>query len=381
MGGADLKFGRWMVTAAAIVHASCGGPGDGNTADMGIDTGIDVGLDEGVDEGVDMGFDAGPPVPTCANLPGLYQPNSCSVLASPTIFPVVPRYVLWADGAEKERYFQLPAGTFIDGTDPDAWIFPVGTQVWKHFKIGGRRIETRYMVKRRQIDTSMGQSCQGTEVEMVSTASAVHGCWELRTFMWNAQETEVTEVVGTAIKDAVNSTHDIPSAPDQCAECHRSRDGLLGISAIQLNHGNAGTPLSYLIANNLIRNQPVNLTTSAVVPGSSATITDALGYLHANCGHCHNGVGGVIPRGGMRLWVPVGITDPAATPTYVDTIGIVSGWNATYERVNPGVPASSALIVRMSSRQPNVQMPWLATEQIDPTGIAAIAAWIASLPP
>ena len=56
-----------------------------------------------------------------------------------------PQYPLWTDGAAKRRWISLPPGTAIDASDPDAWVFPVGTRFWKEFSFGGRRVETRFI--------------------------------------------------------------------------------------------------------------------------------------------------------------------------------------------------------------------------------------------
>src|SRR5687767_9983187 len=61
-----------------------------------------------------------------------------------------PQYPLWSDGAAKRRWISLPPGTVIDGSDPDAWVFPVGTRFWKEFSFDGQRVETRYL--ERQAD-------------------------------------------------------------------------------------------------------------------------------------------------------------------------------------------------------------------------------------
>ena len=42
---------------------------------------------------------------------------------------ISPRYPLWSDGAEKQRYLSLPPGTQIDTSNMDDWKFPVGTRV------------------------------------------------------------------------------------------------------------------------------------------------------------------------------------------------------------------------------------------------------------
>src|SRR5688572_8862272 len=53
-----------------------------------------------------------------------------------------PEYPLWSDGTSKRRWLQLPAGTSIDASNPDAWEFPRGTKAWKEFSHAGR-VETR----------------------------------------------------------------------------------------------------------------------------------------------------------------------------------------------------------------------------------------------
>src|SRR5688572_24193543 len=58
-----------------------------------------------------------------------------------------PRYVLWSDGADKRRWIRLPAGKSIDTSDLDHWKFPVGTQFYKEFSAGGKRLETRLIEK------------------------------------------------------------------------------------------------------------------------------------------------------------------------------------------------------------------------------------------
>ena len=40
-----------------------------------------------------------------------------------------PQYPLWTDGATKRRWISLPPGTAIDGSNPDNWVFPIGTRL------------------------------------------------------------------------------------------------------------------------------------------------------------------------------------------------------------------------------------------------------------
>ena len=101
---------------------------------------------------VDAGFDA----PADANLmpmtlqdTGLCDDGPCAVI-NDGILAYKPQWELYSDGATKRRWLQLPPGTKIDTTDMDYWKFPVGTKVWKEFKLNGKRIETRYFEKRRE---------------------------------------------------------------------------------------------------------------------------------------------------------------------------------------------------------------------------------------
>ena len=83
----------------------------------------------------------------------------------------------------------------------------------------------------------------------------------------------------------------------------------------------------------------------------------------------------------MRLSVTE--RDAATSEVYRSIVGgMLQYWRggAITLRVAPGQPDSSALIARMDMRGSDNQMPPLATELVDPTGIDAVRAWIASLP-
>ena len=61
--------------------------------------------------------------------------------------PFAPQYPLWSDGADKRRWVRLPDGAAIDTRNLNHWDFPVGTRFWKEFEFGGRKVETRMLVK------------------------------------------------------------------------------------------------------------------------------------------------------------------------------------------------------------------------------------------
>ena len=264
----------------------------------------------------------------------------------------------------------------IDATNPDAWVYPVGTTFWKHFSrqpVGGGpaiRVETRMM---RKVSTSMVGNLN----------------WEMRTFLWNATQDDVTEIT-TGMLNAGGTEHDIPVAPADCQNCHRSSDASLGFTAIQLN--NPAATAGYVTLNSLLAavkfgpTPPATLNvTDARIPGT-ATESAALGYLHANCGHCHNGgVGGAMQVNGFSMWIPVATTTVASTPTYTTGVGVLAAWGGgTLQRIHTGNTTSnatlSAAIMRMNMRTAGNQMPPIATQDTDAVGMATVSAWINTLP-
>lgn len=376
--GAAL-IGLATVTAGLLTLAGCGGKetppcascvdagdaGDSSTdAHVDLDAG-DAGLD--AESEVDTGVDAGL---HCANLPGLYIPGSCSVLST-GVERFTPRYPLWSDGAEKDRFVYLPPGTSIDASNPDAWRFPIGTTFWKHFSreptAGGTpiRVETRMIQK-------------------VSSNGVGSDNWEMRTFAWNATGDEVTETMAVQ-NNVLGTAHDIPAAPSDCQNCHRTADAVLGFSAIQLNNPSAvgQVTLQYLLSSGRLgSNPPAALTVqSAVVPGTAAEAA-ALGYMVGNCAHCHNGgVGGAIAVNSFDTFVPIGLMAASDAPVYTTGVGVAASWNAgTYNRIEAQSAATSAVVLRMLSRTNGNQMPPLATEDVDTVGVASVSAWINALP-
>lgn len=327
--------------------------GLGMDSSMDLDANLDanVNADAEVDAEVDAGADAGDP--PCHGPPGLYVDGSCTRLAD-GVQPYTPSYALWSDGAQKERFLFLPAGTTIDTTDPDAWIFPVGTTFWKTFALGALRIETRVLTK--------------------VSAEAGTAAWTMRVYAWNEAQDAVTEVVD-GVTNALDTEHDIP-AQAMCERCHQgSADVGLGVSAIQLNHDGAGVTLASLEADHLL-SADIPLA-DAVVPGNDVERA-ALGYMHANCSHCHDG-GNLTARFNMR--VRVGDATVQDTNTYTTGVSVMSRWahDGVVNRIEPANPDASAVIVRMGTRGDG-QMPPIATEQVDDDGVEAVREFILSLP-
>jgi hypothetical protein len=276
--------------------------------------------------------------------------------------PFTPQYPLWTDGAHKRRWIYVPPGSTIDASRPDTWQFPVGTRLWKEFSFGSRT-ETRFMVR-----TDAG--------------------WQFAAYVWNAEGTEAVRMPrgGASERDiAPGVRHQIP-AEGECRACHgHGTTPVLGFSALQLApdrdphalHREEPAPgsidLEQLIAAGTLRNLPASARAPRI-PGPPIERA-ALGYLHANCGHCHRDDGAVASLG---LVLAYAIAQPPAVHT---AIAQPSKFMAPHARVAPGDASHSVLVARMRSRSPFEQMPPLGTQLVDEAAVQLIATWIDQLAP
>ena len=319
-----------------------------NDAGLGTDASADLDAERDANVDADAGADAGDP--PCHGPPGLYVDGSCTRLAE-GVQPYTPSYVLWSDGAQKERFLFLPAGTTIDTTDPDGWIFPVGTTFWKTFALGALRVETRVLTK--------------VSAEAGTTA------WTMRVYAWNEAQDAVTEVVD-GVTNALDTEHDIP-AQAMCERCHQgSADVGLGVSAIQLNHDGAGVTLASLEADHVLT---VDIPLSdAVVPGNDVERA-ALGYMHANCSHCHSD-GRYCDYRPMRFnWTQT--IDPAMLGVCVEPHDPLLPIHSHI--VKPGNLEKSLLYYRVDSDLDGIRMPLLGRTLIHEEARQLIEDWILSL--
>ncbi len=315
------------------------------------------------------GAAAPPAPPRLLSQTGLYAAGSTSLIDA-TNRPYAPQYPLWSDGSRKSRWVHLPAGTTIDTSNPDVWEFPVGTRFWKEFAFGGRKVETRLLWK------------------------ATSTRWVYATYAWNDAQTEATLVpeagVPGAVEIAPGRRHSIPSRTD-CSACHNptGRTWILGFSALQLStdrdpHAIHGEPLGpgTVTLRTLVdegRLRPARrewIATPPRIPGSARART-VLGYLSANCGHCHNREGAL----SMLGLVTRQTTAPSSASLALDTLLKPGRWPlpnapAGSAIVKPGAPDASKLLYRMRSRRPSSQMPPLGTVIEDREAVAAVTAWI-----
>jgi hypothetical protein len=272
-----------------------------------------------------------------------------------------PDYALWSDGAQKRRWLSIPAGEQIDTSDMDHWEFPVGTKVWKEFSLHGRLLETRL-------------------VERVAESGRFEQDYKLATYVWDEAQTDAHELE-SGVQNVLSTEHNVP-AQKLCRECHRGEPGaILGVSALQASRSGL---LDELSDRDLLSVPPGR---TFQLPGDEVTAA-AIGYLHANCGHCHSDTGQ--SSSDMRLHVSVDEVDQdvESSALYLTTLDTpITEWKghpADFERrVVPGDPEQSAVYFRMSQRGGEEpipdQMPPLASELRDEDGLDAVRAWITSL--
>lgn len=297
--------------------------------------------------------------PTLLSDTGLYADFAARRLAS-RIIPLQPRYPLWSDGAEKQRYLLLPEDAQIESRDMDDWRFPVGTKIWKEFKLDGRLIETRLIEKRREPD---------------------NGGWFRMSYAW--QEDEADAIAAPAgIKAARGTTYEIPSQA-QCGQCHyKGEKPVIGISALQLSTNGDGSESPSMTALREADALTVFPTRSFAPPGTGV-VQAALGYLHGNCSHCHDSRSAAAAE--VKIFMEVRVDDetPQETAAYRTLVGqpIHHFPDVGLEGlVVPGKPDKSLVYYRMHRRD-DAQMPPVSTHAIDEVGSATIASWVTGLAP
>lgn len=271
------------------------------------------------------------------------------------------------------------------------WQYPKGFKLWKEFRRDGKLIETRLLQK-------LGAGASD---------------WYMVAFKWDEAGTEATALPdGEA--NAMGTQHDIP-AKKACEDCHSTMyDNALGFSAVQLSHDDP-TPGSMTLAK-AVELGWFNQAPPAAgykLPGDPVA-REALGYLHANCGMCHNQFSKVFQaKSSMDLWARVdqlatvegtaaylslvcdqwpNKTDyPLAPPLVSCGTGHATGAPMDItdiskpKRVVPKDVANSSIHDLMSLRIAGVtadpiQMPPLGTEITDPTGLKQVEDWINGLP-
>ena len=283
-----------------------------------------------------------PPCVDCLSAEQIYDEAG-----EPAGIPFAPAVEAWSDGATKRRWIILPPGEVVDTHDPDHWRFPNGTKLVKEFSQDGVRLETRV-------------------IETIASTGNFDFDFHMHAYAWRADGSEADLAPEDGASNVLGTDHDIPPRA-QCRTCHHSEaGGALGFSAVQL----VRTP----------ELAPVVDAPAFAMPGDPTTAA-ALGFLHANCGHCHADTGDCPPP---RLRVFASDRAPEDTAAYATAVGVpLAGWpdhpTDITMRIAPGDPDHSAIVFRASHRGSVDQMPPIATKRVPDDGIATLRAWIAAM--
>jgi cytochrome c553 len=324
-------------------------------------------------------------LPALLSLTGVYT-NTPNRTPAGGLIPYVPNTPLWSDGAVKSRYLAVPnnGGAItpneqITYAPTGSWSFPAGTVFVKNFdlvvnatnaSVPLRRLETRLLV--RDIN------------------GAVYGV----TYKWRPDNSDA-DLLTTSSNEFIlitnatgvsTQTWYYPS-PADCLTCHTPvANYVLGVNTRQLNGGET-YPATGVTDNQLRTLNRLGLFNPAIDEGgipnlealSSVTNLAASpqqrsrSYLDANCAQCHQ------PGG-------TGVTFDARYDTSLANQNITN-YPATFSLgydhaciVRAEDVWRSMIWQRMNTTNTAIQMPPLARHLIDTNGVAALAAWINSLP-
>lgn len=279
-------------------------------------------------------------------------------LPSAAMIPYQVESQLWSDSATKERYFALPDNTKVDIASDGDFLFPVGSVLMKHFKLGDKYIETRLFTH-----SQLG--------------------WQGFSYEWRDDQTDASLLNDGKEKQIDNIQWQYPS-PAQCLVCHTSVANFsLGLETWQLN-AVINYPATNIAANQLDTLTHIQLFSTAINSGQrsqklfglddpAATLTQrARSYLHSNCSGCHR-PGSTPVNLDLRFSTALNAMNACNTEPMVEDLGI-----ANARLIAPGEPARSVLLARMKVRDGN-QMPSLGTHLVDEVAVQVVSDWIAAL--
>lgn len=291
-------------------------------------------------------------LPATLSQVGIY---SGSLIAKP-LEPALgyePGYPLWSDGGQKLRSLVLPEATSVDTSDPENYVFPVGTLIFKTFAFPTPASpDTNVPVETRLL--RLGRDG-----------------WELAAYAWNegATDAELLDLKRSQTREVLSDDgsvvqHAIPSRLE-CRQCHESSTSeVLGINELQLAKSGSLEALAARLGPTPA--QPSSL------PTHGPLTTAALGYFVGNCVHCHNDTNGAASSFDLR---------PAAALANVIDQPTASSATADGIRVTPGKPDESVLYlgVKGGTEREVKSMPPLGVALRDESAVQLLSDWITAL--
>ena len=280
---------------------------------------------------------------------------------------------LWSDGTRKSRWLALPGTSQIEFHPTEAWSFPTGTVIVKHF----------------ELDLTVGQPSTARRLETRVLVNEEIG-WAGYTYRWNDAQTDAELLPGAqsetlTVQDASapggqrQQTYDYPSSTD-CRRCHTQAAGfVLGPRTRQLNRD-----FDYSSAtDNQLRtlNHIQFFTTDIGSHTSYGALTDpeadtaaiasrARSYLASNCTSCHRPGGPTPVTLDLRPDVALSGTNTVGIRPSSGDLGLADAFI-----VKPGAKESSVLWERLR-RLDTTRMPPLASNEVDEMGVSIVGDWI-----
>jgi uncharacterized repeat protein (TIGR03806 family) len=301
-----------------------------------------------------------PPVATQLSATGCVTQQNPALPASGLI-PYTIAAPFWSDGAVKERWLALPNSTTIQVQADGDFVFPPGTVLMKHFRLGATLAETRLFMRHPD------------------------GTWAGYSYEWNQQQTDATLIQGGKTAMVAGQNWIFPSGND-CLTCHTASAGFaLGLETAQLNRdflytttGRTANQLLTLDAIGMFASPLGNPSTHpqlADPADTAATLSArARAYLHTNCAHCHR-TGGPTPS--SMDWRHSTTLQNTLACNVVPQAGDL-GLGANARIIATGSPSLSVLAERINRRDAN-GMPPLASNVVDQAGVTLARDWITSL--
>ncbi len=299
---------------------------------------------------------------------------------SPQLRKFTPNYQLWSDGAVKSRWIYLPEGSQINNENPDRWIFPVGTQIFKEF--------------RKVLKNNQEIKVETRHLQKITPGKGVDS-WLVSTYMWNRAQTDATYLATGAV-NVFNTGHKIPSE-QECVDCHQGNtDFILGFEALQLSDAQAKNAFGHgpkqtlddMTLKELIKQRKLtHFMSLPVLPGNKLT-QQALGYLHANCGNCHNPLGYAAEQEAehLKLRHKVTYTRLRDTDVYQTAVNQKTKNFTAVPYIFLGAQDDelaifqSAAYIRMNSTDENYRMPLIGREKVDYQGVELMHQWLLTIP-
>jgi len=300
------------------------------------------------------------PVPDLLSASGCVDPaDTTSPYAG--LVPYDINAPFWSDGSVKDRQIGIPNGQTIAINAEDDWEFPAGTVLVKNFRLNGRLVETRHLMRHPD------------------------GVWAGYTYEWNAAETEATRVRGGKVENIDGQDWVFPDEAE-CLRCHTVAAGVaLGPETSQLNrsftypstgrtHNQLETLDAIAMFSSPLQGDPATLPAMPDPMDLSAALDDrARAYLHTNCAQCHQ------PGGPTPGDIDLRYTTTLANTNGCDVVPDSGDLGLVMPRIIAPGDASRSVLVARTNRRDVFGMPPLGSTIPDADGVVLLTDWVNGL--